>query len=117
MAPAATRRFKAGGFKTSYLACVTVVAWFAAVTVFAGVIASVSLVVAQGSTERAIDQAQRAVQERITSQQGGGDLTVQFARDVRTEFPSNAQVRVQGTGSVLRAADGRLRPSTLAATG
>ena len=80
--------------------------WLAGVTVLAGVIASASLTVAQGSTDRAIDQAQRAVQERITSQPGGRDLTVEFARDVRTEFPSNAQVRVQGTGSVLRAADG-----------
>jgi hypothetical protein len=47
--------------------------WFAAVTVLAAVIASGSLVLAQGSTDRAIDQAQRAVQERITSQQGGRD--------------------------------------------
>ena len=84
--------------------------WFAAVTVLAGVIASGSLVLAQGSTDRAIDLAQRAVQERITSQQGGRDLTVQFARDARTEFPSNAQVRVRGTGNVVRATDGRLRP-------
>jgi hypothetical protein len=84
--------------------------WFAAMTVLAGVIASGSLVVAQGSTDRAIDQAQRAVQERIASQQGGRDLTVQFARDAQTEFPSNAQVRVRGTGNVVRATDGRLRP-------
>ena len=84
--------------------------WFAAATVLAGVIASGSLVVAQGSTDRAIDQAQRAVQERITSQQGGGNLTVQFARDAQTEFPSSAQVLVRGTGSVTRATDGRLRP-------
>ena len=81
-------------------------AWSVAVAVLAGVIASGSLVVAQGSTDRAIDQAQRAVQERITSLQGGRDLTVQFARDARTDFPSNAQVRVRGTGSVMRATDG-----------
>ena len=84
--------------------------WLAAMTVLAAVIASSSLVLAQGSTDRAIDQAQRAVQERITNQQGGQDLTVQFARDARTEFPSNAQVRVRGTGNVMRGTDGRLRP-------
>ncbi|HVH28411.1 MAG TPA: hypothetical protein VM818_16715 [Vicinamibacterales bacterium] len=84
--------------------------WFAAVTVLAGLLASSSLVAAQGSTDRAIDQAQRAVQERIISQQGGRDLTVQYARDAQTEFPSNAQVLVRGTGTVTRATDGRLRP-------
>jgi hypothetical protein len=84
--------------------------WLAAVAVLAAVIAGGSLVLAQVSTDRAIDQAQRAVQERITSQQGGRDVTVQFARDTRTESPSNAQVRVRGTGSVTRATDGRLRP-------
>jgi hypothetical protein len=83
--------------------------WFAAVAVL-GAVASGSLVLAQGSTDRAIDQAQRAVQERITSQQGGRDLTAQFARDAQTEFPSSAQVLVRGTGTVIRATDGRLRP-------
>ena len=84
--------------------------WFAAVAALAGVIVCGSLVVAQESTDRAIDQAQRAVRERIVSQQGGRDLTVQFAGDPRTEFPSNTQVRVRGTGSVSRATDGNLRP-------
>ena len=82
----------------------------AAVTVLVGVIASGSLGLAQGSQDRAIDQAQRAVRERITSQDGGGDLTVQFGRDARTEFPSNTDVRVSGTGSVTRATDGSSRP-------
>ena len=66
---------------------------FAAATVLVGVIASGGLGLAQGSEDRAIDQAQRAVSERITSQEGGRDLTVQ---------PSNTNIRVRGTDSVTR---------------
>jgi hypothetical protein len=85
--------------------------WFAAVIVLAGVIASgsVAWAQAQSSTDRAIDQAQRAVRDQIASQTGGRDLTVEFDRDARTEFPSNTQVRVRGTGSVTRRTDTRLR--------
>ena len=53
--------------------------WFAAVIVVAGVIASGSGVLAQGSadrTARAIDQAQRAVRERIVSQDNARMLRV-----------------------------------------
>ena len=87
--------------------------WFAAVIVVAGVIASGSLVLAQGSTDRtarAIDQVQRAVRERIVSQDNARTLTVQFGPDARTEFPSNADVRVSGTGSAVRATDRMSRP-------
>ena len=90
--------------------------WFAAVIVVAGVIASGSLVVAQGSadrTARAIDQAQRAVREQIASQDSARNLTVQFGPDARTEFPSNADVRVSGTGSVARRTDRMSRPSRM----
>ena len=87
--------------------------WFAAAIVVAGVIASGSVLLAQGSadrTARAIDQAQRAVRERIVSQDGARNLTVQFGPDARTEFPSNADVRVSGTGSAVRATDRMSRP-------
>jgi len=87
--------------------------WCAAVIVISGVIASGSLVLAQGSadrTARAIDQAQRAVRERMASQDSARNLTVQFGADARTEFPSNADVRVSGTGSALRATDRMSRP-------
>jgi YmgG-like glycine-zipper protein len=81
----------------------------AVLTFLAVVIASSSLGLAQGSGDRAIDQAQRAVRERITSREGGRDLIVRFASDARTESASNAQVRVRGTGSLLRSNDGKSR--------
>jgi hypothetical protein len=87
--------------------------WLAAAIVVAGVIASGSVLLAQGSadrTARAIDQAQRAVRERIVSQDGIRNLTVQFGPDARTEFPSNADVRVSGSGSAVRATDRMSRP-------
>ena len=87
--------------------------WCAAVIVVAGVIASGSLVLAQGSadrTARAIDQAQRAVRERIASQDSSRNVTVQFGPDARTESPSNTDVRVSGTGSAVRATDRMSRP-------
>ena len=46
----------------------------------------------------------------MANQEGGRDLTVQFGRDARTEFPSDTDIRVVGTGSVTRGADGRSRP-------
>src|SRR4026208_2259785 len=71
--------------------------------------ASSSLGLAQGSGDRAIEQAQRAVRERITSREGGRDLIVRFASDARTESASNAQVRVRGTGSLMRSNHGKSR--------
>ena len=82
----------------------------AAVTVLVGVIASGSLGLAQNSQDPSIDQAQRAVRQRITSQERGSDLTVQFGRDARTESASSTGIRVRGTGSVARSADGTSRP-------
>lgn len=81
----------------------------AVLTFLAVVIASSSLGLAQGSGDRAIDQAQRAVRERITSREGGRDLIVRFASDARTESASNAQVHVRGTGSLMRSNDGKSR--------
>ena len=63
---------------------------------------SLSTVHAQGSQERAIDQAQRAVRQRIISQEGGRDLTVVFNTDAQTAFRSRTEVRVNGTGSFSR---------------
>ena len=82
----------------------------AAVTVLVGVIAGGSLSLAQGSEDRAIDQAQRAVSQRIASQDGDRDVTVEFGRDARTEFASNTDIRVRGTGTVTRSADATSRP-------
>jgi hypothetical protein len=81
----------------------------AVLTFLAVVFASSSLCLAQGSGDRAIDQAQRAVRERITSREGGRDLIVRFASDARTESASNAQVRVRGTGNLMRSNDGKSR--------
>jgi hypothetical protein len=93
------------GMRTSMNRCTC-----AAVLIFvAAVFASSSLGLAQGSADRAIDQAQRAVRERITSREAGRDVIVRFASDARTESASNAQVRVRGTGSLMRSNDGRSR--------
>jgi hypothetical protein len=78
--------------------------------VLALVIASGTLVFGQRTDNRAVDQAQRAVTDRITSQERGGAVDVRFANDARTEFPSNSNTRVRGTGTVVRDADGRTRP-------
>jgi len=83
--------------------------FFAVFTLLAVVIASGSLGLAQGSGDRAIDQAQRAVREQITSREGGRDLMVRFNSDARTEFKSNVEVRVRGTGAFSRNTDGKSR--------
>jgi hypothetical protein len=83
--------------------------FFAVFTLLAVVIASGSLGLAQGSGDRAIDQAQRAVREQITSREGGRDLMVRFNSDARTEFKSNLEVRVRGTGAFSRNNDGKSR--------
>jgi hypothetical protein len=73
------------------------------------VIASGSLGLAQGSRDRAIDQAQRAVREQIMSREGGRNLMAHFNSDARTEFKSNAEVRVRGTGVFSRNNDEKSR--------
>ena len=57
-----------------------------------------------------VDQAQRAVSDRITSQEADRNVTVRFANDARTEFPSNDDVRVRGTGTATRNNNGASRP-------
>jgi hypothetical protein len=76
--------------------------------VFAAVISSASLGLAQGSNDREVDPAQRAVQERITAQDR--NVRVRFADDVRIESPSNTSRRVRGSGTVVRSNDGKVRP-------
>lgn len=66
---------------------------------------SLSTVLAQGSDNRTIDQAQRAVKQRIVSQEGGRNLTVIFNADAETVFKSRTEVRVRGTGSFSRTND------------
>jgi hypothetical protein len=69
--------------------------------------ASVSTVLAQGSDNRTIDQAQRAVRQRIVSQEGGRNVTVLFNGDAQTSSASRYGVRVRGTGSFSRNSDPR----------
>jgi hypothetical protein len=71
---------------------------FAVFALLAVILASggLSRVLAQGSGDRAIDQAQGAVRERITSREGGRNPTVVFNSDAQTEIISN-------TGGVARA--------------
>lgn len=83
--------------------------FFAVFTLLAVVIASGSLGLAQGSGDRAIDQAQRAVREQITSREGGRNLMAHFNSDARTELKSNTEVRVRGTGVFSRNNDGKSR--------
>lgn len=64
-------------------------------------------VLAQGSEDRAIDQAQRAVRQRIINQEGGRNVTVLFNTDAQTDFRSQTEVRVRGTGSLSRNNDSR----------
>ena len=71
-------------------------------TLLAVVIASGGPGLAQGSGDRAIGQAQRAVREQITSREGGRNLTALFNSDARTESKSNAEVRIRGTGVFSR---------------
>jgi archaellum component FlaF (FlaF/FlaG flagellin family) len=78
-------------------------------TFLAVVIAGGALSVAQDSGNRTVNEAQRAVRERITNREGRRDLIVRFGNDARTESASNADVRVHGTGSLLRSDDGKSR--------
>jgi Protein of unknown function (DUF3011)/Ricin-type beta-trefoil lectin domain-like len=83
--------------------------FFAVFTLLALILASGSLssVLAQGYGDRAIDQAQRAVREQITSREGGRKPTVVFNSDAQTEFIWNRGVRVRGTGAFSRNNDQR----------
>jgi len=72
---------------------------------------SLSTVLAQRSEDRAIDQAQRAVRQRIIRQEGGRNLTVLFNTDAQTDFKSRTEVRVRGTGSFSRNNDQRYNDS------
>jgi hypothetical protein len=83
--------------------------FFAAFALLALILASggLSRVLAQGWGDQAIDQAQRAVRERITSREGGRNPTVVFNSDAQTEFISNRGVRVRGTGAFSRNNDPR----------
>ena len=84
---------------------------FAGFIVLMAVIATrgLSTGLAQGSSSSAIDQTQRAVKEQIISREHGRDLIVRFNSDARTEFKSNAQVRVRGTGIFARNNNGKSR--------
>lgn len=81
----------------------------ACLTLLMAVAGSGALALAQRPDDR-VDQAQQAVSERITSQEADRNVTVRFANDARTEFPSNDDVRVRGTGTVVRNTNGSSRP-------
>jgi hypothetical protein len=78
--------------------------FFAAFTLLTVILASggLSSALAQGSGDRAIDQAQQAVRERITSREGGRNPAVVFNSDAKTEFIWNRGVRIRGTGAFSR---------------
>jgi hypothetical protein len=59
-------------------------------------------VVAQGSKDQVIDQAQSAVREQIINQEIGRDQVVAFNNDAFVETASNSAMRVRGTGSLSR---------------
>src|SRR2546428_6292415 len=83
--------------------------FFAAFALLALILASGSLsrVLAQDLGDRAIDQAQGAVREQITSRESGRNPTVVFNSDAQTEFIWNRGVRVRGTGAFSRNNDPR----------
>lgn len=69
---------------------------------------TVGTVFAQGSDNRStIEQAERAVRQRIMSQEGGRYVTVLFNGDAQTDSRSRNEVRVRGTGSFSRNSDPR----------
>lgn len=68
---------------------------------------SLSTALAQGSEDRAIGQAQRAVRQRIVSKEGGRYVTVVFNTDAQTDLRSRNVVRVRGTGTFSRTNDSR----------
>ena len=60
---------------------------------------------AQSSDSRVIEQAQRAVRQRILNQEGGRNATVFFNNDAQTDFRSRNAVRVRGTGTLSHSND------------
>lgn len=66
---------------------------------------------AQDADDQAIRQAQGAVREQILNREGGRergrDQTVLFNRDATSEFKSNTEVRVRGTGTFSFGNDSR----------
>ena len=86
--------------KTIVVRNIVLSAFVSLVVILAG--GTLSTVLAQGSEDRAIEQAQRAVRQRIISQEGGRNLTVLFNTDAHTDFRSRMEVRVRGTGSFSR---------------
>jgi hypothetical protein len=83
----------------------TFTARIALITVF--LLGGLTSVLAQGRDNRAIDQAQRAVEKRIVSHEGGRNLTVLFNGDDKTEYKSRTEIRVRGTGSFSRVDESR----------
>ena len=83
--------------------------FFAAFALLALILASGSLssASAQGSGDRAVDQAQQAVRGQITSREGGRNPTVIFNGDAQTEFIWNRGLRVRGTGAFSHNNDSR----------
>jgi hypothetical protein len=69
------------------------------------IVGSLSTVLAQNTNNRVVDQAQRAVRQRIVSQEGGRNVMVLFNSDAQTDSRSRNEVRVRGTGSFSRNAD------------
>lgn len=70
-------------------------------------VGSLSAVLAQGYGDRPIDRAQRAVRQRIISQEGGHNLTVLFNGDAKADSKSRTEIRVRGTGSFSRVDESR----------
>jgi len=78
-----------------------------ALLAFIAVGGSLTTVRAQAYGNRAIDAAQRAVRQRIVSQEGGRNVVVVFNTDAQTDSRSRTEVRVSGTGSFSRNTDSR----------
>ncbi len=85
---------------------------FAVFALFAVILAvgtrgGLNSVSAQDSDERAINQAQQAVRTQLINREGGRGQTVMFNRDATTEFRSNREVLVRGTGTLSNSNDMR----------
>src|SRR4030095_3856624 len=80
-----------------------------ALSLASGASGSLSSALAQGSGDRAIDQAQRAVREQIASREDGRNPPVVFNSDAQTEFIWNRGVHVRGTGAFSRNNDPRYK--------
>ncbi|MDQ3013495.1 MAG: RICIN domain-containing protein [Acidobacteriota bacterium] len=82
---------------------------FAAFALLVAILASggLSQALAQDSGDRAINQAQRAVREQIITREGARGQTVLFNSDASSEFKSNTEVLVRGTGTLSNNNDTR----------